>query len=147
MVPPTNGSHGKGSESTPFMTEWLQEPKAAYALRTPTHDWWTSGLESALGTSFDGERDERSSFLTASSCAAVSCVAEDTQQPTKMTKNVPYDYMFCTQSHANVPHVINGKSGPCQFRARGVPSRAFTLDTRPPPIRRLKSFFVFCIMR
>lgn len=26
-----------------------------YGLRTPTQDGWTSGLESALGASFDGE--------------------------------------------------------------------------------------------
>ncbi|CAB1119967.1 unnamed protein product [Ectocarpus sp. CCAP 1310/34] len=48
-----DGIRPKGSTSTPFMTEWLEEPTAAYGLRTPTHDAWTSGLESTLGTSFD----------------------------------------------------------------------------------------------
>ncbi|CAM9772286.1 unnamed protein product, partial [Hapterophycus canaliculatus] len=35
------------------MTEWLKDSTAAYGLRTPTHDAYTSGLESALGASFD----------------------------------------------------------------------------------------------
>eukprot|EP00752_Nemacystus_decipiens_P016253 g14533.t1 len=48
-----DGLRPTGSTSTPFMTQWLQEPAAAYGLRTPTHDGWTSGLESALGASFD----------------------------------------------------------------------------------------------
>lgn len=41
------------------MTEWLKEPTAAYHLRTPTDNTWTSSLESALGDSFDGKRSVR----------------------------------------------------------------------------------------
>ncbi|CAM9641962.1 unnamed protein product [Ascophyllum nodosum] len=48
-----DGLRPEGSKSTPFIADRFQEPTAAYFLRTPTDNTWTSGLQTALGESFD----------------------------------------------------------------------------------------------
>lgn len=106
--PPPNGTReNQGSTSTPFMTAWLEEPTAAYGLRTPTLDAWTSGLESALGTSFDGGSVvQHSTCCTQAACFAAG-VSHQTNDAAPYTIVVPAGQRvrFCWLSGVVAQHM------------------------------------------
>lgn len=106
------------------MTEWLQEPTAAYGLRTPTHDAWTSGLESTLGAAFDGERSSVTQRLSVP-CAATAGVlwvprVWHTKNSPPKTTEVYYWFCLLMLQHATASVSYQRGKGLCQFRAGGV---------------------------